>query len=163
LVCGRLAEFVLVQLSGDHLEIYSRTNPGHFPQGHARDASTPSFRSRFGYPQAHEDDAETDPHRDWHLWRQPQGRTGSQSRRDGDRRRRRARKASPRPKYRLSPTFAGRVLGEHNHLCTYRNAVVKVGDIFIGHPNAAGRHAMADGPRLVGAVNPVQRVLVALP
>ena len=32
-----------------------------------------------------------------------------------------------------------------------------------GHPDAAGRHAMADGPRLIGAVNPVQRVLVALP
>src|SRR6476659_9802971 len=58
----------------------------------------------------------------------------------------------------------GRCSGEeHNHLRTYGNAVVKVGDIIIGHPDAAGRHAMADGPRLVGAVNTVEGVLVALP
>ena len=52
---------------------------------------------------------------------------------------------------------------EDDNLRSDRGAVVKVGDIFIGHPDAAGRHAVADGPRLVGAVNPVQRVLVALP
>src|SRR6185437_6258247 len=36
-------------------------------------------------------------------------------------------------------------------------AVVEVGDVVIGHAEAAGRYRLSDGFRLVGAVDPVQR------
>src|SRR5262249_10568702 len=42
-------------------------------------------------------------------------------------------------------------------------AAVEIDDILIEHPNAAGRYAPADRVRLVRAMDPVQRVFVALP
>jgi hypothetical protein len=52
---------------------------------------------------------------------------------------------------------------EHDNLGADRGAVVKIVNVFIRQADAAGRDIGADGPWFVGAVDAVQRVLVALP
>src|SRR6476619_1962148 len=44
-----------------------------------------------------------------------------------------------------------------DHLGAHRNAVVEIGDIRVGQPETARRHRGADGLRLVGAVNAIDR------
>jgi hypothetical protein len=41
--------------------------------------------------------------------------------------------------------------GEHYDLRADGDVVVKVGDVIVGQPDAAGGDVLADGPRLVGA------------
>src|SRR5262245_45483354 len=45
---------------------------------------------------------------------------------------------------------------QHDHLGPYPGAAVEVGNILIGHPDAAGRHLATYGPRLVRTVNAVE-------
>src|SRR5438046_268879 len=51
----------------------------------------------------------------------------------------------------------------HHDLCARGGALVQIDDVLVDHPNAAGRHALADGPGFESAVDAVQCVLVALP
>src|ERR1035437_5667833 len=53
--------------------------------------------------------------------------------------------------------------GKHYDPRTDRRALVEIHDILVDHSDAAGRNTLADGPRFDGAVNAVERVLVALP
>ena len=53
--------------------------------------------------------------------------------------------------------MASEVLVQHHHRGADRDAVIEVGDVVIGHAEAAGRHRLADRLRLVGAVDAVQR------
>src|SRR5450830_1645183 len=53
--------------------------------------------------------------------------------------------------------------GKHYDPRTDRRALVEIDDILVDHSDAAGRNTLADGPRFDGAVNAVERVLVALP
>ena len=53
--------------------------------------------------------------------------------------------------------------GKHHDPRTDRRALVKVDHILVDHADAAGGNARADGPRFDGAVDAVERVLVALP
>src|SRR5262249_51370955 len=52
---------------------------------------------------------------------------------------------------------------QHHDLGADARAIVELDDVLVGHSNAARGNALADGPRLVGAVDPVKGVLVALP
>src|SRR5258708_3781811 len=52
---------------------------------------------------------------------------------------------------------------EHHDFGAYGRAVVEVNDVLVDHSNATRGNALADGPGLVRAVNPVKGVLVALP
>src|ERR1043166_6137246 len=52
---------------------------------------------------------------------------------------------------------------EHDPLGADRHALVEVDHVLIDHADAAGGDAAADGPGLGGAVDAVERVLVALP
>src|SRR5829696_5947420 len=52
---------------------------------------------------------------------------------------------------------------EHDDLRAERDAREEVDGILIDHADAARGGARADRPRLIGAVYPIQRVLVALP
>ena len=52
---------------------------------------------------------------------------------------------------------------KNNNFGPEGRALVEINDILVEHTNAAGRNALADGPRLVGTVNPEKRVLVTLP
>ena len=44
---------------------------------------------------------------------------------------------------------------EHGNLRADWGPIAKVSDVVIGHADATGRYVLADGPRLVGAVDPV--------
>src|SRR5262245_7060074 len=46
---------------------------------------------------------------------------------------------------------------QHDHLGPDTDAAVEVGNILIGHPDAAGRHLATYGPRFVRAVDAVKR------
>ena len=50
---------------------------------------------------------------------------------------------------------------QHHHDGAQLHPVIEVDDVLIGHPDAAGGDRCADIFRLVGAVNPEQRVLAA--
>src|SRR5207237_8993669 len=52
---------------------------------------------------------------------------------------------------------------QHHDLGAGRRALVEIDDVLVEHADAAGRDAVADGPRLVGAVDAVERILVGLP
>src|SRR5215471_14536493 len=52
---------------------------------------------------------------------------------------------------------------QQDHLRARRHALVEVDHVLIDHADAAGGDAAADGPRLGGAVDAVERVLVVLP
>src|SRR6516162_1117962 len=56
--------------------------------------------------------------------------------------------------------FSGR---EHDDFGADRGSVVEINDVVIRQADAAGRDIGADGPRLVGPVDAIKRVLVALP
>src|ERR1700732_1247273 len=45
----------------------------------------------------------------------------------------------------------------HYHGGTDRDAVIEIGDVVVGHAEAAGGYRLADGFRLVGAMDAVQR------
>src|SRR4051794_9228402 len=57
----------------------------------------------------------------------------------------------------------GNCRGQHDDFSADRHTVVKVDDVIIKHADAARGHVLADGPRLVGAVNAVQSIAVLLP
>ncbi len=44
-----------------------------------------------------------------------------------------------------------------NDLRADRHTFVKIGHIFIAHSNTARRHGLADGPGLIGPVDPIER------
>src|SRR2546423_4612999 len=48
-------------------------------------------------------------------------------------------------------------LSHHDHRRSDRDAIVEVHDVLIGHPEAARGHRLADGLRLVRAVDAVER------
>src|SRR5262249_39125064 len=52
---------------------------------------------------------------------------------------------------------------EHDDLGADLGAVVEVGHVLVGESDTAGGHVGADGPWLVGAVDAVERILVAAP
>src|SRR5579859_3159214 len=52
---------------------------------------------------------------------------------------------------------------EHDDFGADRRAIVQIDHIFVAHANAAGGHVMADSVGLIGAVNAVERVDLALP
>src|SRR5258706_1393466 len=51
----------------------------------------------------------------------------------------------------------GAALVPHDHGGANGDAVVEIGDVFVGHAEAAGRYRLADRLRLVGAVNAIKR------
>src|SRR5258705_7406274 len=51
----------------------------------------------------------------------------------------------------------GAALVPHDHGGANGDAVVEIGDVFVGHAEASGRHRLADRVRLVGAVNAIKR------
>jgi hypothetical protein len=64
-----------------------------------------------------------------------------------------------RTKADVAPTseFMTPRLVSDNHRGADGDAIVQVGDVFIGHADAAGGHRMADGFRLVRAMNAIER------
>ena len=58
---------------------------------------------------------------------------------------------------RRAGSLAGAVLVLHDHHGADGDPVIKIGHIFIGHAEAAGRHRLSDRLRLVGAVNAIER------
>src|SRR5450759_619444 len=64
----------------------------------------------------------------------------------------------PRP-----PLFLQAGRWKHHDPRTDRRALVKVDHVLVDHADAAGGNARADGPRFDGAMDAVERVLVALP
>jgi hypothetical protein len=56
-----------------------------------------------------------------------------------------------------------RISREYDHFRSDRRAIVKVDDVFVAHADAASGHVMPDALRLVGTVNAVERVDLALP
>src|SRR5881394_1306140 len=46
---------------------------------------------------------------------------------------------------------------DHHHLGADLDLFVEVDDVLVAHADAAGRHRMSDRPRLVGAVDAVER------
>src|SRR5258707_4673878 len=51
----------------------------------------------------------------------------------------------------------GAALVPHDHGGANGDAVVEIGDVFVGHAEASGRHRLADRVPLVGAVNAIKR------
>src|SRR5260370_23854763 len=51
----------------------------------------------------------------------------------------------------------GAALVPHDHGGANGDAVVEIGDVFVGHAEAAGRYRLADRLRLVGACNAIKR------
>src|SRR5260370_26903791 len=51
----------------------------------------------------------------------------------------------------------GAALVPHDHGGANGDAVVEIGDVFVGHAETAGRYRLADRVRLVGAVNSIKR------
>src|SRR5258706_5617880 len=51
----------------------------------------------------------------------------------------------------------GAALVPHDHGGANGDAVVEIGDVFVGHAEASGRHRLADRVRLVRAVNAIKR------
>src|SRR5258705_4463546 len=51
----------------------------------------------------------------------------------------------------------GAALVPHDHGGPNGDAVVEIGDVFVGHAEASGRHRLADRVRLVRAVNAIKR------
>src|SRR5258705_13142924 len=51
----------------------------------------------------------------------------------------------------------GAALVPHDHGGADGDAVVEIGDVFVGHAETAGRYRLADRVRLVGAVNAIKR------
>ena len=64
----------------------------------------------------------------------------------------------PRP-----PLFPQSVRRKHHDPRTDRRALVKVDHILVDHADATGGNARTDGPRFDGAVDAIERVLIALP
>jgi hypothetical protein len=52
---------------------------------------------------------------------------------------------------------------QHHDLRAGGRALIEIDHVLIDHADAARRDVLADGPRLEGAVDAVERVLVALP
>src|SRR5216684_7826655 len=59
--------------------------------------------------------------------------------------------------------FSPHPRSQHHDLGADRRALVEIEHVLVEHADAAGRDAVADGPGLVGAVDAVQGILVALP
>ena len=56
-----------------------------------------------------------------------------------------------------------RTAGEHDDFGAGRRALVEVDHIFVAHTDAAGGHVMTDTLGLIGTVNAIERVDLALP
>src|SRR5262249_15210406 len=48
-------------------------------------------------------------------------------------------------------------LAQHHYLGADSHTIVKIDHVLIGHTKAAGRHRLADGLRLIRAVNAIER------
>src|SRR5215207_4425753 len=66
------------------------------------------------------------------------------------------RSTAPQPRSR-APTWR-----EDDDDCAWRHPIREIDDVLVGHADAAGRDGLADIFRLVGAMDAVQGVLVAL-
>jgi hypothetical protein len=72
-------------------------------------------------------------------------------------------KCGTRGKQGRASTGSRFALSDDDDLGSYWRAVIEVGDVVIGQTNAPGGNALTNGPRLVGAMDPVERIPVALP
>src|SRR5271169_2036991 len=52
---------------------------------------------------------------------------------------------------------------EYDHLCSNRGTIVKIDHVLISHTDATGRNVVPNGVGLVRSMNPIERVLLALP
>src|SRR5438046_1468543 len=57
---------------------------------------------------------------------------------------------------------ARRIL-QHDDLGANGRTIVEINNILVGEAYTTGGNVLADGPRFVGAVNPIEGVFVALP